>query len=239
MSRRTCVVIPAYNAARTIGGLIGQLTGLGLEAVVVDDGSTDQTAGICVQAGARVISHVRNRGKGAALRTGFAVALQAGYDSVITMDSDGQHDPAEIPRLLEAADRSPSVIVIGQRRLSDPRMPIERRWTNRVMSAMISGAARQRIPDSQCGFRVIPCQFLASSDLSGRRYDFETELLLEAGRKGWSIASVPIRTIYDGHRSHIRPLVDGWRFLWLMLRYLVSLPAPEAKAPLIPSDGQF
>lgn len=230
MPPRRCVILPAYNAAATIGPLIAALQRIGLEVVVVNDGSSDATAKIATDAGARVISHLRNRGKGMALRAGFAFALQSGCDAVITMDSDGQHDPQELPRLLEASAAAPEAVVVGQRRLDGASgMPIQRRWTNRLMSAVISALARQRIPDSQCGFRVIPCRFLAAASLRSRHFDLETELLLAACRQGRRVASVPIRTIYEGHRSHIRPVLDGWRFAWLVLRYLASPSRPPVR----------
>jgi len=110
--RRACVLIPGYNAAQTIGPLIRQIKTMGLDVVMLDDGSTDHTAKTATDAGARVISHVRNQGKGSALRDGFAYAVQAGYDMVITLDSDGQHDPRDIPRLLEAAQQPHANILL-------------------------------------------------------------------------------------------------------------------------------
>ena len=219
---RACVVIPAYNAERTLEALFERLKPLGLDTVLVNDGSTDRTAQIAVTAGALTISHVSNRGKGSALKTGFAYALRAGYELVITMDSDGQHDPGEIPKLLEAAADPNARIVIGHRALEAERMPLLRRWTNRMMSAVISALTRQRIPDSQCGFRGIRREALQTLPLSGRRFDLESELLLAAARRGWPIVSVPIRTIYEAHPSHIRPVLDGLRFVRLVMWYLLS-----------------
>jgi len=213
-------VIPGYNAANTIGPLVQQIKTLGFEAIVVDDGSIDRTAQIATDAGALVISHIRNQGKGRALRTGFAAALQAGYEVVITMDSDGQHDPREIPRLLEHAAVSEAPLVVGNRLVNNQTMPRTRRWTNRVMSLLTSWLARQHIPDSQCGFRVIHRQVLERVSLSSNRFEIETELLLGAARLGWSVASVPINTIYNRHPSHIHPLWDTMRFARFVLRYL-------------------
>ena len=220
MGLRSCVVIPSYNAAKTVGPLVRQIQRLGLNAVVVNDGSTDQTARLATEAGALVISHLSNRGKGSALRTGFAFALQNGYDTVVTMDSDGQHDPEEIPRLLEASEQPQAAIVIGHRLLDHAHMPRIRRWTNRVMSSVVSWLTRQRIPDSQCGFRVIRRPVLATLRLSGCHFDLETELLLAAARRGWMITSVPIRTIYQNHASYIHPIMDGLRFMSVVLKYL-------------------
>lgn len=217
---RACVVIPAYNAAKTLGPLVRQIRQMGLEAVVVDDGSTDQTARVATEAGMLVISHLGNQGKGAAVRSGFAFALQGGYDAVVTLDSDGQHDPREIPRLLQAISSSRAAVVVGNRLQHGTAMPRSRRWTNRVMSWIVSVMTRQPIPDSQCGLRVIRREALGTLQLSCRRFEIETEVLLEAARRGWLIASVPIQTIYDGHPSHICPVRDGVRFLRLIARHL-------------------
>ncbi|MBI3324859.1 MAG: glycosyltransferase family 2 protein, partial [Candidatus Omnitrophica bacterium] len=179
-----------------------------------------QTARLATEAGAMVISHLRNRGKGVALRTGFAFALQQGYDAVVTMDSDGQHDPEEIPRLLQASEEPHAAIVIGHRLLDNAHMPRIRRWTNWFMSSVVSLLTRQQIPDSQCGFRVIRRHVLDALRLSGRRFDLETELLLAAARRGWRVSSVPIRAIYHDHASYIHPIMDGVRFVGLVLRYL-------------------
>lgn len=222
MGLRACTLIPAYNAAHTIGPLIRQIKQLGLEIVVINDGSTDATARIATEAGALVISHLRNQGKGSALRTGFAFALHAGYEAVVTLDSDGQHDPQEIPRLLDVAADPQAAIVVGHRLVDGRQMPIARRWTNRVMSAIVSSLTRQQIPDSQCGFRVVRREVLASVRLSSRHFDLETELLLAATTRGWRITSVPIRAIYANHASHIDPLVDGARFLRVVLRHLLT-----------------
>jgi glycosyltransferase involved in cell wall biosynthesis len=216
------VVIPAYNAAGTIGPLIRRVKQLRLEVVVVNDGSRDETGRAAADAGAMVISHARNQGKGCALRTGFAFALQGGYDVIVTMDGDGQHDPADIPRLLDAVRTSSSAIVVGNRLADGMRMPLARRCTNRLMSCLVSLLSRQSIPDSQCGFRAISRQALSSIRLITCRFELETELLLAAARRGWTVASVPVRTIYRNHPSHIRPLADGWRFVRLVVRHLFS-----------------
>ena len=154
MNGRYCVVIPAFNAADTIGALVRGVKQQGLPVLVVNDGSDDQTAPVASQEGAVVISHLRNHGKGRALRTGFEYALRAQYDGVITMDSDGQHDPAEIPSLIQAGERQHAGVVVGNR-MATTTMPPIRRWVNRLMSGIVSAVARQPMPDSQSGFRLI------------------------------------------------------------------------------------
>ena len=223
MSLRACAIIPAYNAAKSLAPLLERMRPLGLDVVVINDGSTDDTAAVAARAGTLVITHLRNRGKGAALRTGFAYALQSGYEAVVTLDSDGQHDPSEIPKLLEAAAKPDGAMVVGRRVFDAPMMPFARRSTNRFMSWLISKMAGAPMPDSQCGFRVIRRDALATLRLSSRRFDIETEMLLAAARGKWPIRFVPIRTIYEDHASHIRPIVDGLRFFRLVLWYALGL----------------
>lgn len=222
MNGRYCVVIPACNVAETIGALVQRVRCLGLPVVVVDDGSRDQTAAIAAREGALVISHLRNQGKGSALRTAFDYALRERYDAVITMDGDGQHDPGDIAHLIRAAEHQYAGIVLGNRMADGARMPPVRRWTNRVMSAVVSVISRQSIPDSQCGFRFIRKEVLASLSLRAARFEIETELLLAALRRPqpWKTISVPVQTIYQRQASAIRPVRDGFRFLRVICRYL-------------------
>ena len=221
MTGRYCVVIPAFEAAKTIGPLVRGAKGQGVEVIVVDDGSRDQTASLASAEGALVISHLRNEGKGRALRTGFEHALRTAYDGVITMDGDGQHDPAEILHLVRAGEVQHAGITIGNRLANGAAMPPARWWTNRLMSAIISAVIRQQIPDSQCGFRVIRRELLGELTLRANRFDIETELLLGAAARRWKIISVPIRSIYQGEPSHIRPLRDGLLFIAQVLRHLM------------------
>jgi len=221
MNGRYCVVIPAFQAAKTIGALVNRVKNLGLSVLVVDDGSRDQTASVAAGQGAVVISHLRNKGKGAALRTGFEYALRAQYDGVITMDGDGQHDPGEITLLIHEGERQHAAIVVGDR-LASQTIPTVRRWTNHLMSVIVSRMVRQRIPDSQSGFRLIRREVLATTPLTTRHFEIETELLLAASRHRWKIISVPVKTSYHNHVSHIRPIVDGVRFFQVLLRHFFA-----------------
>lgn len=220
MKGRYCVIVPAFNAAETIGEVVRGIRQHKLPVVVVDDGSQDATAAVAAGAGAIVISHLRNEGKGMALRTGFQYALRMTYDGVVTLDSDGQHDPREIPRLIEVGEHQHAGVVIGNRMTNGPAMPMMRRWTNRLMSRIVSAVSRQTIPDSQCGFRLIRKEVLVAVPLNAKHFDLETELLLEAGRQRWKTVSVPVQAIYHDRGSHIRPLRDAWRFLRVVWRYL-------------------
>lgn len=222
---RYCVIIPAFNAAKTIGQLLKQVKPQGLTPVVIDDGSRDQTAAVASAEGALVISHLRNEGKGTALRTGFQYAMRSNFDGVITMDGDGQHDPGEIPTLIRAGEVQHAGLVLGNRLANGAVMPPSRRITNAIMSMIVSAIARQSIPDSQCGFRFIRKELLQAIPLRSQRFDLETELLLGAAAQRWKIVSVPIRAIYPkAQTSHIQPLWDGLRFLGLIARHVVRRP---------------
>lgn len=223
---RYCVIIPAYNAAQTIGDLVKAVKAQGLPVVVVDDGSRDNTSAVAAQQGAVVISHLTNQGKGSALRTGFAHALRAKYEGIITMDSDGQHQPADIPRFIQAGERQHAGIVVGNR-MDNAGMPPLRRWTNRLMSRIISTLSRQDMPDSQCGFRLIHREVLATVPLTAQGYDIESELLLAASQRRWKTIFVPIQTTYNGQASYIHPLRDAFLFFRLVFRYLGRAPKPR------------
>lgn len=236
---RVAAVIPAYNPGRALAGVAAAAAQvLGPAAVlVVDDGSTDGAPEASGEA-ARVVvlRHAANRGKGAALRTGFAAALAAGADWVFTLDADGQHDPAEMPSFLAEAARGRYDLIVGSR-MADPRgMPGLRRLVNRTTSTIISGLAGQPIADSQSGYRLIAAPVLRALDLRFDRFDAESEILVKAGRAGFRIGEVPIRTIYGEERSTIRPLRDSLRFAGLVVRLLPaafarrSRPAPPAPA---------
>ena len=222
MTGRYCVVIPAFQAAETIVALVRGAKTAGLEVIVVDDGSRDRTAALASSAGAFVISHLRNEGKGRALRTGFEHALRGTYDGIVTMDSDGQHDPAEITHLVKAGELQHAGMAIGNRLANGTAMPPARLWTNWLMSAIVSAIIRQRIPDSQCGFRFIRRELLSQLPLRARRFEIDTELVLSTAARRWKIISVPIRSIYQNERSHIRPIQDGWRFIVLIARHLLT-----------------
>lgn len=219
---RTLVLIPCKNLERVVGTIVHQVLelGLGLDVLVIDDGSTDGTSRSAREAGALVVAHAENLGKGAALRTGFGYALEHGYDAVITMDGDGQHDPASIPSFIETFERTGADIVVGSRMHDVGEMPGLRVWTNRTTSRVVSLLARTPIPDSQSGFRMIGSGLLRSlvGDLVTSRYDMESEMLIRAGRRGFKVGSTPIRSIYTDEVSHINPVVDTIRFLGLVGR---------------------
>ena len=229
----TAAVIPAYQDEKHIGEIARRTRERLDHVLVVDDGSTDQTEQCAREAGAEVIVHAQNQGKGEALKTGLAHWLEAGNSSsseqkeqitwVVLLDSDGQHLPEEIDNfLLAAASVTQPTFFIGNRMGDVARMPLVRRLVNRYMSKEISRLCGQRIPDTQCGYRMLHRQIIPDMLGGGHRFDYETEALIIASRKGYRIESVPIATVYTDQISKIHPLRDSLRFFKLMRRYKAS-----------------
>ncbi|MBK8166203.1 MAG: glycosyltransferase family 2 protein [bacterium] len=214
----TGAILPALNAARFLPQVIADIRAAqpGCRVLVVDDGSTDGTADTALKAGAEVRRHPRNLGKGMALRTGYAWAQEQGLDWVFTLDSDGQHLPAEMQRFLDAAATGQWDALVGTRMDSTTNMPWLRKWTNITTSRVISGLAGCTIPDSQSGYRLYRVQGLRGLRLRTTRYDAESEILVRLARGGARIGAVPISTVYGDQVSSIRPLVDTGRFLRLV-----------------------
>ncbi len=217
---KTCVIIPTYNEACAIANIIKRIKQQGLEVVVVDDGSCDNTYRIAEDNGAVVLRNPDNEGKGASLLRGFHYALNKDFDAVITMDGDGQHLPSEIPYFTRLAQYSNSGILIGNRMLKRKDMPLVRVLTNQFMSWFISSLARQKIPDTQCGFRLIKKEVLRKINLRTRKYETESEIIIKAARLGFKVESVPIKTIYNGEKSQINPFIDTFRFIKFIIKEL-------------------
>ena len=217
---KTMAIIPAKDAASTIGDVVrGVLSAVpGLDVIVVDDGSADATGERAREAGARVVRHDVNQGKGAALQSGFDAALAAGADAVVALDADGQHDPAFAPKLLAALDGAD--VVVGSRKADRTGMPWLRKATNDVTSWWVSRLAGQRIEDSQSGYRAIKAPVLRAIRPQSRRFEFESEFLVAAARAGFRIGAAPIPTLYNAPGSHIHPFRDTIRFIRFVLRHL-------------------
>ena len=212
-------VIPAFGEEKHIGD-VARRTRAKLEHVlVVDDGSTDATASRAREAGADIIVHPQNRGKGEAIKTGLRHWLDRQFDYVIILDADGQHLPEEIDRFIEAATASDAQMFVGTRMNDVSSMPLVRRVVNRYMSNKISAVCGQDIPDTQCGFRMLHRQLIPDLLGGAARFDYETEMLIIASRKGCKIESVPITTVYSDEVSSIHPVRDTLRFFKLMQRY--------------------
>jgi glycosyltransferase involved in cell wall biosynthesis len=220
LTTQVMAIVPAYNSASSVGSVVSGIVGLGSVActLVVDDGSTDQTAEAARRAGALVIAHPVNLGKGAALRTGFEQFLATRLGAAVTLDADGQHDPAEIPILVKRWRDTGADIVIGTRRRDVKKMPILRVLTNAVSSFLVSVAAGQRIDDSQSGFRLLSRSVVGAVRTKSSGYDAESEILVKAAAKGFRVVSAPVSTIYGDERSHINPLKQPILFIWVMLK---------------------
>ena len=222
------LIIPSYNVEPQLRMLLREIRELPKVKsgewvpIVVDDCSSDDTSLVAHQYIVTVIKHTSNKGKGAALSTGFNYALEKGFSAVVTIDGDCQHDPASIASLIETAEKGNHDIVIGCRMENTKDMPMQRVLSNTLTSTIISSLARQKIPDSQSGFRFIKSTVLTSMNLTHTGYEAESELLIKAGRQGFKIGSMPIETIYndEDETSHIRPVRDTLRFLSLILKSL-------------------
>ncbi|MDP2928015.1 MAG: glycosyltransferase family 2 protein [Candidatus Omnitrophota bacterium] len=221
---RICVIIPTYNESRAIANLINQITKLGLEVIIIDDGSADDTVKIATACGAKVLVNLKNMGKGASLIKGYNFALQRDFDAVISMDGDGQHSPDDLLAFIHKAQTSQSALIVGNRMGMTKGMPVLRVITNFLMSKFISLIVKQNIPDTQCGFRLVKKELLAKIDLSTSKYETESEVLIKAAHLGFKIESIPVKTIYSGQKSQINPLVDTLRFLRFMIQEFIRPP---------------
>lgn len=214
--QKTLVLIPAYNEGERVAPVVKRALAC-LPVLVVDDGSTDGTAAFAREAGAEVLQQQPNQGKGAALLAGFAAALERGFQAVITLDADGQHDPAEIPAFTAAFRDHQADLVIGQRDFS--QMPPARRLANTLGAALFSWALDQPIPDNQSGYRLISRRLMeAISSPEELGFEFEVEMIVTCVQKGFTLEWVPISTIYGNEKSHINPLRHLAKFLQIIIK---------------------
>jgi glycosyltransferase involved in cell wall biosynthesis len=231
---KVAVVIPAYNEARTIRDVASRALAQLEDVIVVDDGSADGTAAAVADRPLTLISNPVNQGKGASLWRGFAVAIAAGADAVVTLDADGQHCPEDIPRLLAATGEHPGRIVIGARLWDKDKVPGLRYFGNRFANFWVAWAAGAPVADSQSGFRLYPAAILKHVNVfhgPGARFAFESEILIEAGRAGVRTCAVPIAALYpaNARASHYRSAVDTARIVrmiaWKLFTRGFDLPA--------------
>jgi len=203
-----CVVIPAYNVADAIESVVRGASRYVDTVFVADDGSRDATAEIAAAAGAVVIRNMENKGKGDALKKLFAAAAKAGFQAVISMDGDGQHDPEELPRFIAKHRQYPCSIVVGSRMSARKNIPRARYNSMHIARFYISYAANQFIEDTQCGYRVYPLELIGKMKLTQDLYVTESEILIKAGDLGRKIHFIRIGAIYGQIRSHFRPVLD-------------------------------
>jgi glycosyltransferase involved in cell wall biosynthesis len=212
-------VIPAYRETKHIADVVRRTRHQLDHVLVVDDGSGDKTADCAREVGGEVIVHPKNRGKGEAIKTGLRHWLDRGFLWVFILDADGQHRPEEIVRFIAAATADGASLLIGNRMKDTKSMPLVRRLVNRYMSNKISRVCGTTIPDTQCGYRMLHRHLIPEVLGGTNRFDYETEMLMIASRKGYRIESVPISTVYSDEVSSIHPVRDTIRFFKLMQRY--------------------
>jgi glycosyltransferase involved in cell wall biosynthesis len=217
---RTAAIIPAYNEEKHIGDVVRRTRQKLDDVLVVDDGSGDKTVDRAREAGAEVIVHPENRGKGETIKTGLRHWQERQIDFIVILDADGQHRPEEIDRFVAAAlSANEPKLILGNRMDDVSSMPRLRQMVNRWMSRRISAVCGQAIPDTQCGFRMLHRQLIPDLLGGAARFDYETEMLIVASRRGFRIDSVPISTVYLDEVSSIHPIRDTLRFFKLMRRY--------------------
>ena len=213
MSERFIALIPALNAERTLPRVVADARAQIEPVLVIDDGSSDKTGEAARAAGATVLRHEVNRGKGAALKTGFAWALEQGFDGVITLDADGQHLAGEIPKFIAARAETHADLIIGGRSHLFQQMLPRRRNANRFSAWCIAKCAGVPITDSQSGFRFYSANLLRNVKLRTNGFDLESEVIVRAGRGNFKIVTIPIDLGFvDGlSTSHYKPLKDTLR----------------------------
>ncbi|MBI5245210.1 MAG: DUF2062 domain-containing protein [Elusimicrobia bacterium] len=228
---KTLLVIPVYNHARMVRGVVERALAEGYPVMVVDDASTDGSldavAGLPIER--RRLSV--NRGKGAAILAGAAAAKQLGYDAILTIDADGQHDPADGRRLLEIAASNWPAVIIGARRMESGNAPRSSVFGRDFSNFWVRIECGQTIPDTQSGYRLYPVGYLTSGEFISERYPFEVEVLVRAVWAGLPVVSTPVSVCYpagDGRASHFHPLKDNLRLsclhAWLVARPLLPWP---------------
>ena len=249
------VVIPAYNESKTIRDVVQRALAQCQYVIVVDDGSVDSTVDAVADLPIVLLRNGKNLGKAASLWRGMQHAIERGVAAVITLDADGQHQPEDIPRFLERADKYPEHIIIGSRLADRNAIPRRRYYANRVANFWISWAAGYYIKDSQSGFRLYPANLLRNPRLrvsTTYGFVFESEILIEAAKHSVYSLNLPISAIYkpNSRASHFRPVLDivritrmvAWRLIsrglypWGLLRVFL-FPRHGLKSPAIGADG--
>ena len=203
--QRIIVGMPAYNEARYIGSLVLQAKRYASEVVVVDDGSTDETAGTAQLAGASVVAHEHNRGYGSTIRTLLDEAGKRDADILVILDADSQHDPAEIPRLIEGI-KGGADIVIGSREMQKNKIAGYRRLGQKVLSRMTSIASQTRLSDTESGFRAYSRRAIKTLELKETGMAVSSEIVSAAAARGLKIVEVPISVEYTGDGSSLNPV---------------------------------
>jgi UDP-N-acetylglucosamine---dolichyl-phosphate N-acetylglucosaminyltransferase len=216
---KTLVVLPAYNEARVLAQTIDDLLSYTeADILVVDDGSRDDTFGIARRAGVGVVRHMLNMGLGAALETGFEAARRRGYDRLVTFDSDGQHNPKDVKKLLERLETDGADVVIGARAVNKEAMPLIKQVGNVSLNLLTGLFFGVLCNDSQSGLRAFNRRAIESIKLKANGYEVSSEILYEAKRNGLKVSEVPVEAIYTDHSKRKGTTVsDGFKIMWRML----------------------
>jgi len=230
-----CVVIPTYNNEKTLAAVVNSVLGYITSVVVVNDGSTDGTGKILAQYEGKitVVSYVKNRGKGYALKRGFDCAERMGYKYALTMDSDGQHFAEDIPLFVAAAEKNPNTLIIGNRNLTQDNMPKKNTFANKFSNFWFALQTGTRLPDTQTGYRLYPLEKMKRLRPFTSRYEAELEILVRCAWRGIRLISIPVQVYYapEGERvSHFRPGMDFFRIsllntLFVFLAVVYGYPA--------------
>jgi len=232
------VVVPCLNEVACIEGVVQNIRRFIPTVFVIDDGSADDTGKVAKKAGAQVLQHKRRRGKGAALQTGWKHAHEQGFKWALAMDGDGQHSSDDIVKFFQAAERTGTQLIVGNRMDRPDGMPRVRRWVNRWMSKRISALAGKPLPDSQCGFRLMNLKTWAALAPTANHFEIESDVLLAFAVSGCGIEFVPIEVIYRAEQSKIHPVRDTLRwFRWWWRahdRLAKELPLPAFRKPALP-----
>lgn len=212
---RCVVLIPTYNNAGTVAQVIADVKEFASDVIVVNDGSTDNTAEILASIpDIRVIDYAENQGKGYALKLGLATAYESGYRYAITIDSDGQHYADDIPVFIERIEQVPDSLLIGARNLMADNMPSKNTFANKFSNFWYKVETGQTLSDTQSGYRLYPLAKLQNIRFITRRYEFEVEIIVRAAWRGVNVENVPIKVYYppvEERVSHFRPLHDFTR----------------------------
>ena len=216
------VVIPAFDCEDTIGAVTAGARRHASDVVVVSDGSRDDTAGVARSAGGRVETLRENRGKGVALRRGIDLALERAPDLLVLMDADGQHDPDDLPALIEAGRSGDFDLIVGSRLQDAARIPSARYWTNYIGTRALTWMTGYTLLDSQSGYRVMTAELARRMNLRAAGYAIETEMLIKAAKLGARLGHVRVRTIYNSETSHFQPFADTIRILLAAIQFQIE-----------------
>lgn len=219
---RVAVLIPAYNAEKTIARLVSEALHYVKTVMVVDDGSSDQTVNEAKRFGCTVVRHDQNKGKGGALRTGFDRLALMDVDWIIIMDADGQHLPSDIPKFLNAICAGEFSFLNGTRLRNPEKMPRIRLYTNKLMSHLMSMILGIQISDTQCGFKAFKSELIRKGRFRSQHFEIEDEIIFEAVRLKMNLGHVEVETVYSDEESYINPVTDTYRFISFLIRYVLG-----------------